>query len=60
MATSKAKPKATTKKSGSSAPKIEDRYKKELPPIGSAKYKSYVLQGLIKAKQGGRLWQRQT
>ena len=50
MATSKEKPKATTKKSGSSAPKIEDRYKKELPPIGSAKYKSYVLQGLIKAK----------
>ena len=50
MATSKSKPKVTVKKSDSSAPKIEDRYKKELPPKGSAKYKSYVMQGLIKEK----------
>ena len=52
MVTSKAKPKVTIKKSDSSAPKIEDRYKKELPPKDSAKYKAYVMQGLIKEKQG--------
>jgi|TARA_R100000084_G_C4653677_1_gene151437 hypothetical protein len=31
-------------------PQIESRYKKELPPVGSAKHKSYVMQGLIKQK----------
>ena len=31
-------------------PGIEDRYKKKLPPPGSAKYKAYVMQGLIKEK----------
>ena len=44
------KPKITPKSAGSYVPKIEDRYKKELPPKDSAKYKAYVLQGLIKQK----------
>ena len=44
------KPKITVKSASSSATKIEDRYRKELPPKGSAKYKAYVMQGLIKEK----------
>ena len=34
----------------SGKPEIEKRYKDELPPQGSAKYKAYVMQGLIKEK----------
>jgi hypothetical protein len=31
-------------------PEIEDRYKKELPPKWTAKYKAMVMAGLIKDK----------
>ena len=47
-----AKKKEDSKKAASVwKPKIEDRYKKELPPEDSAKYKAYVMQGLIKPKK---------
>jgi hypothetical protein len=49
MAQSKKKG-ASTKEAPVWKPKIEDRYKKELPPKDSAKYKAMVLQGLIKEK----------
>jgi hypothetical protein len=44
--------KKTIKKATSTSdkPEIEERYKDELPPPGSAKYKAYVMQGLIKEK----------
>ena len=43
------KKKPATKKS-TPEPGIEDRYKKELPPKWTAKYKAMVMAGLIKDK----------
>jgi len=43
------KKKPATKKS-TPKPEIEDRYKKELPPKWTAKYKAMVMAGLIKEK----------
>jgi|TARA_R100000687_G_scaffold69208_1_gene58539 hypothetical protein len=43
------KKKAAAKKD-TSKPGIEDRYKKELPPKWTAKYKAMVMAGLIKEK----------
>jgi hypothetical protein len=43
------KKKPATKKS-TPEPEIEDRYKKELPPKWTAKYKAMVMAGLIKEK----------
>jgi hypothetical protein len=43
------KKKAAVKKEAPK-PGIEDRYKKELPPRWSAKYKAMIMAGLIKDK----------
>jgi len=51
MAEKKTSSKKASSKKASGQPKIEDRYKKELPPPWTAKHKAMVMSGLIKVKE---------
>ena len=51
MVEKKSSAKKASSEKASDQPEIEDRYKKELPPPWTAKYKAMVMSGLIKVKE---------